>query len=127
MERALGYIGERFRSITSAAEVAEAAGVGVSQLNRIARVWTGQSIMESVRRVRVEHARKLLAEPTLSIKEVAAACGFADPYHFSKVFRKIDGLPPSEYRASVLKISGMGWIVASAREQSGGVRRSGGK
>jgi AraC family transcriptional regulator of arabinose operon len=62
--------------------------------------------MELLRRARVEEARRLLAAGDLSIKQVAIACGFASPYHFSKVFRRIDGLPPSQYQASVLKGQG---------------------
>jgi AraC-like DNA-binding protein len=105
MERAMAFIRTHWRTLSSAQEVASAAGVSVSQLNRIAQSWMGQSTMEIVRRTKVEQARRMLADDLLSIKEVAAACGFASPYHFSKVFRRIDGLPPTEYRASVLKLA----------------------
>jgi transcriptional regulator GlxA family with amidase domain len=58
--------------------------------------------MEYLQRVRVQHARELLKDIDLSIKEVAARTGFSDPYHFSRVFRRIDGLSPAYYREIVL-------------------------
>jgi AraC-like DNA-binding protein len=58
--------------------------------------------MEYLRRVRVRRARSLLGDVDLSIKEVARRVGFDDPYHFSKVFHKVDGLPPTLYREALL-------------------------
>jgi two-component system response regulator YesN len=58
--------------------------------------------MEYMRRLRVEHARELLADPSLSIKEVAARTGFTEPNHFSRVFSRIDGVPPTAFREAVL-------------------------
>lgn len=103
MDKAMRHISAHYRTIRSAAEIAQAAGISTSQLNRLARSWTGHSAMELLRRARVDQARRLLATGELSIKEVAVACGFASPYHFSKVFRRIDGLPPSQYQASMMK------------------------
>jgi len=49
--------------------------------------------------VRIEHASSLLIEGGLKIKEVAYAAGFSDPLYFSKVFRKIVGMTPTEFMA----------------------------
>ena len=63
------------------------------------RELTGYSPMEYLRRLRIERARELLANPSLSIKEVADGAGFSDPNHFSRVFARLDGIPPTAYRA----------------------------
>lgn len=102
MDKAMAYIAAHYRTIRSVGEIARAAGISTSQLNRLAHSWTGHSAMELLRRARVDQARRLLAAGELSIKEVAIACGFASQYHFSKVFRRIDGLPPSQYQASIM-------------------------
>ncbi len=47
--------------------------------------------------VRLARARALLAGTSLSVKEVAATCGFADQFHFSRVFKKHFGIPPSQH------------------------------
>lgn len=49
-------------------------------------------------RKRIRMAQKLLCHTELRIQEVGARCGFPDPYHFSKTFRHIAGLPPTGYR-----------------------------
>ena len=49
-------------------------------------------------RVRVDHARTLLATTTLSAKEVAGASGFSSPARMSEAFRREMGMLPSAYR-----------------------------
>ncbi|HLL88337.1 MAG TPA: helix-turn-helix transcriptional regulator, partial [Tepidisphaeraceae bacterium] len=73
-----------------------------SRFTALFRAHTGTSPMGYVRKVRVDHARRLLADVDLSIKEVAARVGFDDAFHFSKVFRAVDGLAPTRYREALL-------------------------
>jgi AraC-like DNA-binding protein len=85
-----------------AAALARACGLSVSHFHREFREWTGYAPLEYQRWQKVIRARELLAAGRLTIKEVAAAVGFADPYHFSRVFRQLDGLSPSQYRAAAM-------------------------
>ena len=89
----------RFGSVR---DLARAAGVSASHLRRVVRGWVGQSPAAYLRQEQVSRARRLLADPRRSIKSVAFESGFASPHHFSRVFRRIDGLSPSEYRAAIL-------------------------
>ncbi len=82
--------------------LAQAAGVSAGRLGTVFRQMWGMSPLEYVRHMRVEQARRLLEDPLLSVKEIAARTGFEDVYHFSKVFRKIDGLSPTHYREALL-------------------------
>ena len=102
VERAIRYVDQHFAQRIEAADLAAAAGLSVSQLARLFRERTGHAPMQYLRRVRVDRARHLLADIDLSIKEIAGRCGFDDPYHFSRVFRQLDGLPPTLYREAVL-------------------------
>jgi AraC-like DNA-binding protein len=47
---------------------------------------------------RAARARALIAQPHLPLTEVAALCGFADPNHFVREFRKIEGASASAWR-----------------------------
>lgn len=47
---------------------------------------------------RVEKARQLMADARLSVKDISAACGYSDANYFTKVFKRITGRTPSEYR-----------------------------
>ncbi|MGH7213434.1 MAG: helix-turn-helix domain-containing protein [Tepidisphaeraceae bacterium] len=102
LERALAFTEAHFNEKLSAAQLAEVAGLSASHFNRLFHGWTGYSPIEYLRRLRVDKARKLLADVDLSIKEIAHRCGFDDAYHFSKVFRQVDGLPPTRFRESLL-------------------------
>ncbi len=48
-------------------------------------------------RLKMNYAAELLMKKHLSVKEAANAVSFFDPYHFSRVFKKIHGISPSKY------------------------------
>jgi AraC family transcriptional regulator of adaptative response / methylphosphotriester-DNA alkyltransferase methyltransferase len=56
------------------------------------------SFRDELARVRMEHARALLAEDTLPVRQVAARVGYHQPAQFAKSFRRYHGQPPSAYR-----------------------------
>lgn len=58
----------------------------------------GQSFTAYLTAYRMERARELLAQPTVNIKEVGKRVGYPDANYFSKVFRRVTGCSPSEYR-----------------------------
>jgi AraC-like DNA-binding protein len=99
LERAVALMRERLASNLTSIDLQRATGIASSQLHTLFRELTGYSPMEYLRRLRVERARELLANPSLSIKEVADGAGFSDPNHFSRVFARLDGIPPTAYRA----------------------------
>jgi AraC-like DNA-binding protein len=59
------------------------------------------SIQVFLQRMRIEEACRLLAQTNLSMAEVAAAVGYQDTRHFSKVFRRYQVISPREYRKTV--------------------------
>ena len=60
----------------------------------------GRSPMRALREARLHHAARLLESTDLSVERVAAASGFASPFHFNRVFRERYGTPPGAYRAA---------------------------
>lgn len=69
-----------------------------SQLHRKLTALTGFSASKVIRWVRLNEAKKQLHDPSLSISEVAYACGFNDPDYFSKVFKTEFGMIPTAFR-----------------------------
>ncbi|MGZ0655435.1 AraC family transcriptional regulator [Coraliomargarita sp. W4R72] len=59
---------------------------------------TGQSPMQTLIAARIEHAKTLLLDPSLSIGQVAEKCGFDSPYYFSRLFKKVVGRSPQAFR-----------------------------
>jgi len=102
IERALSHASQHLADPLDSTTLARIAGMSLSHFNRLFREWTGYSPLDYLRRQRIALARRLLADVDLSIKEVAARSGFTDPYHFSKAFRQLDGLSPSQFREAAL-------------------------
>ena len=61
----------------------------------------GRSLREEIERAHVTRARQLLAETELPIEKVAGASGFASSSYLNKVFRRQNGMTPSQYRSRV--------------------------
>lgn len=76
------------------ATVARRLGVGEEQLRRRFVAATGRSPRATLTRLRLEAASQHLAHGS-GVSETATACGFADPFHFSKTYRQAMGHPPS--------------------------------
>jgi AraC-like DNA-binding protein len=98
VDRAIAYAQQHLADSISAESLAGIAGVSASRLTSLFRAATGYAPMEYVRRLRVEEAKRLLADLDLSVKEVAFRTGFADIYHFSHAFNRIVGLSATQYR-----------------------------
>ena len=113
LTRAADLARTRLAEAITPTEMARAAGMSGSRFNTLFARHTGYSPAEFVRVLRVERARELLADPDLTVKEVARRAGFVDAYHFSKVFRKIDGLSPTEYRAAAVRGRGTGAVIGN--------------
>jgi signal transduction histidine kinase/ligand-binding sensor domain-containing protein/AraC-like DNA-binding protein/ActR/RegA family two-component response regulator len=79
-------------------ELAQAVFQDRSHLFRRTKELLGESPSDLLKRVRLEHAGRLLAEGEGSVAEVAYACGFNSVSHFCRSFRALNGVTPSEYR-----------------------------
>lgn len=78
-------------------ELAKKHNISTSWLTRLFKKHLNMSPQQYLTKVRIEKA-KLLLSSTNSIKEIAFTVGYSDPLYFSRVFRKITGMSPSEYR-----------------------------
>jgi AraC-like DNA-binding protein len=65
----------------------------------------------------MQHARELLMGTSLNVKEVAAALGYEDPFYFSRVFKSVNQLAPSDYR-TMQRAAGNGEIHAPVELQA---------
>ncbi len=71
---------------------------GHERLRKLFKVRTGMSPITYRLRCRVDAARSMLEDRSMPIKEVANALGYPTPYAFSAQFRKITGIPPTQFR-----------------------------
>lgn len=95
------YLLAHFREAVSLSEVAAYAGLTPAALCRYFRRRCGKRIFERLHEIRISQACDLLSRPARTIAQVAAETGFENLSHFNRVFRRILGCTPSEYRQTL--------------------------
>ena len=78
--------------------LAKEAGVHPVHVARVFRRQHGTTVAGYVRKLRVAWAQEELLRPGATTVEVALAAGFADQSHFARVFRRVVGLTPGQWR-----------------------------
>ena len=102
LKQVISYIEDNLESELSLAEIASVAGVSVSHLKTLFRQSTGMPVHQYVLRRRVERAKLLLQDRSLSIAQVAFAAGFAHQSHLARHMRKILGMTPAVVRQELM-------------------------
>ena len=99
--RAKEFIERNYIGIPTLDAVAKACGVDGPYLCRLFARFHDESPYQFLTRLRMEHASRILLERDATVKSVAAALGFKDPFHFSRVFKSVHHVPPSRFRQSM--------------------------
>lgn len=121
---AQGYIEKNYADPElSLEEVAAEIQISPGYLSRLMKHSTGFSFVEFLTRMRVNHALRLMADPSVKVFEAAERVGYRSQHYFSRAFRKVLGIPPTEYRRGA---SGGGGIASSGGGSKGGIASSGG-
>jgi len=94
----LSYIESNLDGELSNPALAEHAKLATNAFNRLFTEEVGTSPQKYVKKKRIDRACALLHHSNYSIEQVAAETGFADRYHFSKIFKLLTGLSPARYR-----------------------------
>lgn len=101
LRRAIEFMHDNCGRELSLSEIAAAAYLSEFHFARLFKKITGLTPHGFLAGLRVERARRLLAESDLSIVEVGAAVGYASQSHFTKVFREATGLTPRAFRQAL--------------------------
>ncbi|MFN7138597.1 MAG: helix-turn-helix domain-containing protein [Limisphaerales bacterium] len=96
--RAKEFIEENQAEDISLGQVAKAVNTSTFYFCKMFKKATGLNFTDYVSRVRVEKAKNLLLNPNLRISEIAYEVGFQSLTHFNRVFKKVVGQSPTEYR-----------------------------
>jgi len=86
------------------AEIAESVRLSEPHLARIFVSVTGRSVIDRLTEIRIEHAKTLLRESTMSVTQICGDVGLSSFSHFSYMFRRLVGVSPSAYRRTGGKV-----------------------
>ncbi len=99
--KAKQYIEDNHAEDLKLGQVARAVHTSLFYFCKLFKKVTGMNFTEHLSRVRTEKAKNLLLNPNLRVSEIAYEVGFQSLTHFNRVFKKIIGHSPTEYRAQL--------------------------
>lgn len=92
------FINENYASSISLKEAADAVNLSRHYYSRLFKIEEKCTFSEYLTRTRLNAAKKYLIDPSLSMAQIAEMTGFSEASYFSRTFKKIEGLSPTEYR-----------------------------
>ncbi|MGN6714997.1 response regulator transcription factor [Anaerocolumna jejuensis] len=98
MKKILNYITENLQEEISLDTIAAFVNMNSSYFSRYFKSKTGGNFIDFLTSMRIEKAKELLAETDLSIEEISAMVGHVNKAYFTKVFKKVTGVNPGEFR-----------------------------
>jgi AraC-like DNA-binding protein len=97
--RSIEYMKHHLNEPLRAGTLAGIANMSLPHYFALFKRVVGSSPIDYLIKLRMEHARRLLAETSWSVKEVAMSLGYDDPLYFSRVFKSVNQTAPSNFRA----------------------------
>ena len=101
LNRVIEYIEANLEREIPLTTLADTAGMSPHYFSELFKRSLHFSPYQYVLRRRIEHARKLLHKPRVTVFEATVRSGFSDESHFTKIFRRVVGVTPTGYRAAL--------------------------
>lgn len=98
MEQVIEFMSRNYQRAIRLEDIAQAVFLSPCYLSHIFKEEIGTTIMEYLTRLRIEEAKRLLRNPRFTVVQVADKIGYGDPSYFTKVFKKNEGITPSQFK-----------------------------
>lgn len=103
MKEALTYIEANYNRPLNMAMVSNHVSLNYSYFSEAFKAYTGENFILYLKKVRIRHAKTLLAEDTGRLAGIGEAVGFENSKQFARVFKELEGISPGEYRVKALQ------------------------
>lgn len=98
LEKTIQFMNDRIDSSITLSDLAKIAGLSIQHLTYLFKQETGYPPIDYFLRMKFQRACQLLDLTDYTVKEIASSLGIDDSYYFSRLFKKINGSSPTEYR-----------------------------
>ena len=98
IQRAVDYILENLSKDISVKDVADYVCFSPEYFSKLFKKETGENVKNYILRIKVNTAKDLLKNPNIPVSLVASELGYSNFSHFTQMFKKHEGITPSEYR-----------------------------
>lgn len=96
------YVGENYNKDIGMDDVAKETNLSYHYFSKFFKESTGKSFVEYLTELRVEKSKEFLGSTNYSIKEICYKIGYSDPNYYCKIFKKVTGMTPTEYRVNLV-------------------------
>lgn len=100
IDESLSYINEHYMLKLTLPMLAQRAGMSEGHYTVLIKQRTGSTMTHYLRKIRIEKAKQMFRQTHLPAKEIAQRVGFADYFHFSRIFKQEAGCSPTDYLKS---------------------------
>ncbi|RUT45189.1 AraC family transcriptional regulator [Paenibacillus anaericanus] len=98
LNQAIGFIENNYSQKISILDIAASVGLDRTYLSSLFKIKFGVSLQTFLLEYRINRATELLRNPELSVSDISRSVGYADPFLFSKMFKKVTGSSPRNSR-----------------------------
>lgn len=95
---AIKYMKTNYSKELTLKSVSDKLYISTWYLSKLIKKETGNTFVDILNEIRIQESKKLLKEPKYKIYEIAELVGFTDVPYFTKLFKKVTGITPMEYR-----------------------------
>ncbi len=103
--RILSYLEEHLSDHLTIEQICHANLIGRSQLQKLFREKNNCGVIEFFSRIKINAARQMIRSQSLNFTQIADQLGYTSIHYFSRQFKKITGMTPSEYASSIKLLS----------------------
>jgi two-component system response regulator YesN len=99
--KVLKYLNNNYNKDINLDDAAKSVNMSYHYLSKIFKDEVGKNFVDYLTELRIEKSMKFLENHSMSIKEVSHSIGYNDPNYYCKIFKKITGMTPTEYRSAI--------------------------
>jgi len=102
--KAIEYIKQNYKNKITLEDVANELNISPHYFSKLFKDEVGETFIDYLTSLRIQKSKELLAENQLSGKEICFEIGYGDPNYFSRNFKRIVGITPTEYKEVIQKV-----------------------
>ena len=101
IDNVVSDIREHYMEDISLTSLAAKYNISMARLSEMIKEHLSLNFSDYIASLRIQRAKELLRDESLSIQEIAEIVGYNDYFYFTKVFKKVEGISPSKYRKEI--------------------------
>lgn len=98
LKKILAYIHENYTKNLTIEQIAKSYSLNQNYISQLFKRETGKTFTEYIMELRIRYANELLRSTNLPISEIAELSGYPDYFYFARVYKKVTGITPSQFR-----------------------------